>query len=72
MSLLASAVCATLSLLAPAFAQQREAPSMAPGIDAGLETITVTARRRAESLIDAPISVTALSAAAIEARGSNG
>ena len=43
-------------------------PSAAPAEDAGIGEITVTARRREESLQDVPIAVTALSGDALEQR----
>ena len=53
------------SLVAPTAAAQAPATPTA----AGLEELVVTAQRREERLQDVPLSVTALSAAALEARG---
>ncbi len=55
--------CASALLSAPAWAADEPA-----GISAGTD-IVVTARKREESLIDVPVSITALDKAGIEARG---
>lgn len=64
-SLLASAL--TLPLAAPALAQT---PGEASESDAAmLDTIVVTARKREETTLTAPVAVTAVSGEALEARG---
>lgn len=68
-SLLIGSVLVSLSIAQGAMAQTEPAPigqpseTRSPG---GLEDIIVTARKRAESVQDVPVAVTALSAAAIE------
>lgn len=65
------ASCAGLACLAsPALAQDQDASTGAVEGQqvTGVENIVVTARRREESLQDTPISITAVSAAGIEAR----
>jgi iron complex outermembrane receptor protein len=64
-----AAICA---LSAPALAQEGAASQTVatdPAADVGTEEITVTARRRAESLQDVPAAVTAFSAQTIENAG---
>lgn len=63
---IAAAFFAALSISTPALAQQGPEQQMAPGT---LEEITVTARKREESLQDTPISITAFSADRLEAQG---
>ena len=70
-----------LALAGPAFAQQAAtaegdaaasdaaADTAAARQEGGLAEITVTARRRAESLQDTPIAISAVTAAGLEARG---
>lgn len=67
------------ALLLPFFAAQAAAAdntedtvASAAGAGETLEVIVVTARKRAESLQDAPISITAFSGADLEARGTDG
>ncbi len=60
-TLLAGASLAAASAAAPAFAQ--DAPEARTG---GVESITVTAQRRAESLQDVPIAITALGEAELQ------
>lgn len=50
-------------------APQPDTPAEAQASDSGVEDIVVTAQRRRERLQDAPLSVTALSNVALEARG---
>lgn len=75
-----SATVSPLALLlaAPALAQSGPVPSStevtqetadAQAVETGVEDIVVTAQRRIQRLQDAPVSVTALSNAALEARG---
>jgi len=64
-SLLTGAALTALALT-PVQAQQAAAPSDAQADQPGLDTIVVTARRREESLVDVPGSVTAVSAQALE------
>ncbi|MDO9487898.1 MAG: hypothetical protein Q7J32_05945, partial [Sphingomonadaceae bacterium] len=64
-----AAICA---LSAPALAQDSaasQAVATDPAAEVGTEEITVTARRRAESLQDVPAAVTAFSAQTIENAG---
>lgn len=70
---LSVAATSVLSAL-PAYAQQNEAVEQVSkekksGIGAMMETIQVTARKREESLQDAPLSLTAFSGDGLEARG---
>ncbi|MBO9377356.1 TonB-dependent receptor [Sphingomonas histidinilytica] len=61
-----------LGLLAPAgMASAQQAPAEAASADAvdGVEVITVTARRRAESLQDTPIAISAVTSEGLTARG---
>lgn len=67
-TLLASAAALPLFVAAPAFAQVTEAAETAEAATDGGE-ITVTARRREESLIEVPIAVTAYSGEALELQG---
>ena len=62
--LFAAAAPAAMAVAAPVAAQEAVAASEDSGSD-----IIVTARRRDERLIDVPIAVTAISGAALEARG---
>jgi iron complex outermembrane receptor protein len=64
---LGSAVIALAASTTPAFAQDLPAGPAVAGADDGV--ITVTARRREESLQDVPIAVTAFSGAALERQG---
>jgi iron complex outermembrane receptor protein len=57
---------ASSALAFPSVAQAQEAPQAAADSGRGLEEIVVTARRSSERLINVPVAVTALSAAAIE------
>lgn len=72
--ILASASFAALAIGTPAIAQDttgapvQNIPSTSDP-DQGVEDIVVTAQRREERLQDAPLSVTALSAGGLEARG---
>ena len=59
----AAALCAVPAVLA------QEAPAVRPAVAGGLEEVTVTARRREESLQDVPISLSAFSAEKIESAG---
>lgn len=59
----AAALCAVPAALA------QDAPAARPAATGGLEEITVTARRREESLQDVPISLSAFSAEKIESAG---
>jgi iron complex outermembrane receptor protein len=59
----AAALCAVPAVLA------QDAPAARPAATGGLEEITVTARRREESLQDVPISLSAFSAEKIESAG---
>ena len=74
----ASALTVALALMTPQIAaaqdaetsvDQDEAAPMAEERQSGLNTIVVTAQRRAESAQDVPISITAVSAAALEQKG---
>jgi iron complex outermembrane receptor protein len=56
-----------MSLAAPAWAQEPDAPAAE-----GVEEIVVTARKREENIQDTPISITAFSAPALEARSAFG
>jgi iron complex outermembrane receptor protein len=58
-----------LTLPATANAQESAAPETATGAANGLEEIVVTARKRAENLLDVPVAVSAVSASEIEATG---
>jgi iron complex outermembrane receptor protein len=60
-------LAASLPLVSAADAAREEVPRAAPEL--ALEEVVVTARKRVESLQDAPISITAFSAADLEARG---
>lgn len=62
--LLAAAASGAFAVATPAFAQEEGATA-----DDNASDIIVTARRRDERLIDVPIAVTAISGAALEARG---
>jgi len=68
---LGTALAALTAFASPAFAQDEPAP--APGEAAATddqgEVITVTARRRTESLIDVPIAISAYSGEALENEG---
>lgn len=57
---------ASSALAFPSVAQAQEAPQAAAEPTRGLEEIVVTARRSSERLINVPVAVTALSAAALE------
>jgi len=62
------------TLPAPAFAQDGTAAPVAPLAgaardDVGIQDIVVTAQRREQRLQDTPVSITALSSAALESRG---
>jgi acyl-coenzyme A synthetase/AMP-(fatty) acid ligase len=61
----AAALCAGPAVLA------QEAPEVRPAVAGGLDEVTVTARRREESLQDVPIAVTAFSGEALALRGSS-
>ena len=61
----AAALCAVPAVLA------QDAPAARPAVAGGLEEVTVTARRREESLQDVPIAVTAFSGEALALRGSS-
>ena len=69
---LASGVCAT-ALLVPVCPAQSAADTAVASTEEkeGLQEIVVMARKRAESLQDAPISITAFSASDLEARGTD-
>ncbi|HEY5710526.1 MAG TPA: TonB-dependent receptor [Allosphingosinicella sp.] len=65
---------AALAAATPAVAQDQPAPDQAanaPATGDSDEVITVTARRRAENLIDVPIAVTAFSGEALERQGAS-
>jgi len=66
---LGTAIAALTAAAAPAFAQDDlpAAVEQAPAADDGV--ITVTARRRAENLVDVPIAITAYSGEALENEG---
>jgi iron complex outermembrane recepter protein len=64
-----AAAAATLCAVPAVLAQ--EAPSAGLSAAGGIEEITVTARRREESLQDVPIAITAFSADALALRGSS-
>ena len=64
-----TASAAALLALFPMSASAQAPAATSPQASAGLEEIVVTAQRREEKLHDVPIAVTALTAAAIEARG---
>lgn len=62
----------TTVLLAPTFASAQDAAEQAQGAQGAapvLEEITVTSRRRSESLTDVPVAINALGTATIEERG---
>ncbi len=62
-------MCATVSVLAVTMAAAQaaeESTSAAPGAANELETITVSARKRSESLQDVPVAVTAVSRSELE------
>jgi len=61
-----SAVAIALSLGAPAYAQEADQEDTDPR---QLDTITVTARKKEESIRDVPIAISAVSGAQLEARG---
>ena len=60
-----AALLGTTGLVAPALAQETQQS----GTEAGLEEITVTARKSQETLTDVPLAITALTADALEDRG---
>ena len=60
---------AALAAASPAFAQDEPAPAAAQAPAEDDDVITVTARRRAESITDVPLSITAYSGEALEAEG---
>ncbi|GAD50268.1 putative TonB-dependent receptor [Caenibius tardaugens NBRC 16725] len=67
MALLGSAMGAIAACTVPAFAHAQETqPAGETAREGGLETIVVTARRRAENLQDTPVSITAFNAAKLE------
>jgi iron complex outermembrane recepter protein len=67
---LGTALAALTAFASPAFAQDAPpAPGEAAATDANDEVITVTARRRAESLIDVPIAISAYSGEQLENEG---
>jgi iron complex outermembrane recepter protein len=83
LSLSVSVFALALPLTSPAFAQDAPAPAPAPDtqesvqpaaqqpapiVEGGVEDIVVTARKRAESVQDVPVSVTAFSAELVENR----
>lgn len=63
--------CSALALAAPAAASAQDVAAAEATDDAanGLEEIIVTARKRAENLLDVPVAVSAVSAGEIEATG---
>lgn len=65
----ATASIAALALPATVHAQEGAAGATAAGPVEGLEEIVVTARKRAENLLDVPVAVSAVSASKIEATG---
>ena len=66
-ALLLPSLCACTAFMLPAQAQ--ETPPTASTTSELMQEITVTARRREENILDTPISITAFSGAALEARG---
>jgi iron complex outermembrane receptor protein len=66
MSRLSLAIFTTLSFAGISAAQAPPAETSADADPEAIESVIVTARRRAESLQDTPVAVTALSAAALE------
>ena len=65
----ASLFAIATTLASPAFAQQASPETTAQAVDGTDGDIIVSARRRDESLMEVPISVTAVSGAALEAQG---
>ncbi|HRE42336.1 MAG TPA: TonB-dependent receptor [Terricaulis sp.] len=65
--LFCAASCLAISATQAAYSQEAAPVAPQPEAAAGLEEITVTARRREENLQDTPISVTALTGEALEA-----
>ena len=64
-----AALVALATFAGPAFAQEEPAPAQTAATAADEEVITVTARRRSESLIDVPIAISAYSGEELENRG---
>jgi iron complex outermembrane receptor protein len=60
-------LCAGIGMSAPAYGADTAAT--APESSDLMQEITVTARRREESILDTPISISAFSGSALEARG---
>ena len=66
---LGTALAALTAAATPAFAQDEAAAAVADAPAADDSVITVTARRRAENLLDVPIAITAYSGEALENEG---
>ncbi|MFM6854100.1 MAG: TonB-dependent receptor [Sphingopyxis sp.] len=66
--LLVSTIAASTAIATPALAQSAAADAAPAASQGGLDDIVVTARKRAESVQDVPVAVTAMTAETIEAR----
>jgi iron complex outermembrane recepter protein len=67
--LLIRCLCIGMGLQVPAHSADTSSPAVGTDLKDLMQEVVVTARRREEKLIDTPISITAFSGSALEARG---